>query len=175
MHLPRYLPEPVLESPEVGAPYTDLAVVRIDATPDWDAKQVGVAAVIDNLGLAPPTGPFCVTTQILTYFDGYERTDQEFWWYPAGQTFPFRTLTATIELRSVAEGGTFYEILVGVDITEALLDPHRRNNYKHTIWWPFGPRFAPGSERILRTETRVGGNGERKVKIELRDRGEQGR
>jgi hypothetical protein len=168
--LPRY--GPVLESPEVGPPYTDLVVARIDVTEDWDAKQIGVAAVIDNLGLAPPTGPFCVRTQMLTYFDGYQRTDQEFWWYPAHQTFPFRTLTAAMELRSFADGGNFYEILVGVDITEALLEARRDNNYKYTVWYPFGPGFAPGSEQILRTETRVGENGERNVKVELRDRSE---
>jgi hypothetical protein len=162
----RYVHEPVLDL-EIASPYCDLAVTRIDVTEDYNAGRIGAAAVITNLGTEPPTGPFCVRMQMLTNFDQVEATDQEFWWFPASAAFPFRTPFATMELRSFDEGGDTYTILGAVDVTEAVVDRTRYNNFRYRFWYPFGPRFAPGSKQTLRREIRVE-NGERKVTTTLK-------
>ncbi len=62
---------------------------------------------------------------------------------------------SNMELRYVDAGGDLYQIMGGVDITDAVIDANRSNNYKYHFWWAWNPQFAPGTETSLHIETRM--------------------
>ncbi len=151
--------QPVLEFREERLgfyEYPDLAVSAINVTTNHEERLFCVTADIVNLGGGLPAASYCVRIQILTWLDQgtVQATSQEFDWFAADATLPFRTDFSCLELQYFDEGGSVYEIDALVDVTEDVVDPNRSNNYKYLAWWPFSPNFAPGEERFRR-ETRT--------------------
>ena len=141
----RYWQPPVLENPEMsGSRGPDLAISQLVINPDHEHRLVYVAAVVVNQGDDPPLVPFCVRIGYLVYWDQVEppATHQEFWWYPALVTLPFRTSWASMSLRYFDEGGDFYQIQASVDLTEVVPDRNRNNNHKFGTYWPFRPNLG---------------------------------
>jgi hypothetical protein len=157
---PHGFPHSILDDP----PYCDLWVQEIVQKPDHDNKRLSLCGVIANRGSAPPSGPILVHTAVIAdlyspqYGYWYQETTQEWRWYHAGTTLPFRTLWMSAPLHYVEEYGGPYQIWMYVGDPENLVGDRNPNNNWNYIQCP--PFLKPATfheemhEPLLR-ETRM--------------------
>jgi hypothetical protein len=165
---PRYQPGPILEDLQVAPPYCDLYIADMDLTLDHDNKQIYLSAVIGNLGSFPPSG--AILTSMDVWSDRVRGTGamtqdlfQEWRWYHAGTSMPFRTLSMSFPFLYEDEGGRTSYITVKVGDDDNLPnDANLSNNLAITRWGPFlrPGTFTEEMEGALRRETRMGDDGE---------------
>jgi hypothetical protein len=166
---PRFPREPILEDSQIAPPYCDLWVSEIVTKPNHDSRRLNVCAVVANRGQAPPSGPILVHTVVVAWVDfpkyGLidQRTEEWQWWH-AGQSLPFRTDWMWAPLYYVGvDYGDRYEVTVTVGDPENLVDDRNPdNNSKHIDCPPFvsPATFSEKMNEPLRRETRTE-NGER--------------
>jgi hypothetical protein len=158
------LPAPVFENPQIAPPYCDLWVQEIATKPDHDYKRLYASAVIANSGLAPPSGPILLYTVVLAdvYSPQYgywtQEQTEEWQWYSAGTSLPFRSNWMWAPLHYVEENGGMYQVWVHVGDSENLVGDRNPNNNTKLIQCP--PFFKPATFREemnlpLRRETRM--------------------
>jgi hypothetical protein len=159
--LPR---ESVLQDPQIAPPYCDLWVQEIVTKPDHDNKRFYACGVIANRGSAPPSGPIRIYTVVLAdvykgpQYGWTQESTQEWRWYHAGTSLPFRTDWTSAPLHYVEEDGGEYQVWMYVGDPENLVGDRNPNNNSNFIQCPPFLKPATFHEEMnepLRREARV--------------------
>ena len=117
--------------------------------PDHDNKRLYACAVIANRGSAPPNGPIRLHTVVVAdliqdpQVGWTQESTQEWRWYHAGTSLPFRSDWMWAPLHYVEEGGGPYLVWVYVGDPENRVGDRNPNNNSKFIQCP--PFYKPGT------------------------------